>query len=78
MNTSSPTKLEVGVVGTDVVAGTEQTLHHQGSSHGIEQTKVLRDTTLLGGGGEREREIHKHGGGLCCDNEVRIDCLKSI
>lgn len=41
------TKLEVGVVGTDVVAGTEQTLHHQSSSHGIEEAKVLWDTALL-------------------------------
>lgn len=45
--TSSLTKLEVGVVGTDVVAGTQQALHHQSSSHGIEQTKVLWDATFL-------------------------------
>lgn len=45
--TSSLTKLEVGVVGTDVVTGTQQALHHQSSSHGIEQTKVLWDATFL-------------------------------
>lgn len=46
-NTSALTKLEVGVVGTDVVAGTQQALHHQSSSHGVKQTKVLWDTTFL-------------------------------
>lgn len=37
-----------------MVAGTEQALHHQSSSHGIKQTKVLWDTTLLG---KTERNI---------------------
>lgn len=41
------TKLEIGVVGTDVVAGAEQALHHQSRSHGVKQTEVLRDPTLL-------------------------------
>lgn len=53
-NTSGLTKLKVGVVGTDVVAGTEQALHHQSRSHSVEQTKVLRDATFLRG--EREDE----------------------
>lgn len=43
------TKLKVGVVGTDVVAGTEQALHHQSSSHGVEETEVLWDATFLTG-----------------------------
>jgi len=48
------TKLEVGVVGADVVAGTEQPLHHQRRAHGIEEPEVLGDATLLQGqrGGE--------------------------
>lgn len=46
----SLTKLEVGVVGADVVAGAEQTLHHQGRAHGIVHTKVLWDATLLQAG----------------------------
>lgn len=45
--TSSLTKLEVGVVGADMVAGTEQALHHQSSSHGIKQAEVLWDATFL-------------------------------
>ena len=44
-----PTELEVGVVGADVVAGAEQPLHHKRRAHGVEQTKVLGDTTLLNG-----------------------------
>lgn len=43
------TELEVGVVGADVVAGTEQALHHQSGSHGVKETKVLWDATLLRG-----------------------------
>lgn len=53
------TKLEVGVVGTDVVAGTEQTLHHQGSPHSVEQTKVFGDATFLGVKRERKNEPMK-------------------
>lgn len=41
------TKLEVGVVGADVVTSTQQPLHHQSCAHGIEQTKVFGDATLL-------------------------------
>lgn len=49
------TELEVGVVGADVVAGTEQPLHHQRRAHGIEEPEVLGDATLLHGqrGGNR-------------------------
>lgn len=43
------TELEVGVVGADVVAGTEQPLHHQRRAHGIEEPEVLGDATLLQG-----------------------------
>lgn len=43
------TKLEVGVVGADVVAGAEQPLHHQRRAHGVEQPKVLGDAALLRG-----------------------------
>ena len=46
------TKLEVGVVGTDVVTSTQQALHHQSSSHGIEKTKVLWNAAFL----ERKRD----------------------
>lgn len=46
---SSLTELEVGVVGADMVAGTEQAFHHQSSSHRIKQTEMLWDTTFLGG-----------------------------
>lgn len=42
------TKLEVGIVGADVVAGTEKPLHHQGCAHCIKQTKVFGDSTFLG------------------------------
>lgn len=41
------TELKVGVVGADVVTGTQQPLHHQSCTHGIVQTKVLGDATLL-------------------------------
>lgn len=43
------TELEVGVVGADVVAGTEQPLHHQRRAHGVEQPEVLGDAALLRG-----------------------------
>lgn len=49
------TELEVGVVGADVVAGTEQPLHHEGGAHGVEEPEVLGDATLLQGGGEGRR-----------------------
>lgn len=41
------TKLEVSVVGTDMIARTEQALHHQSSSHGIIHTEMLRDAAFL-------------------------------
>lgn len=41
------TKLEVGVVGADVIAGAQQALHHEGRAHGVEQAEVLGDPTLL-------------------------------
>lgn len=41
------TKLIVGVVRTDVVAGTEQPFHDEWPSHGIKEAKVLRDPIIL-------------------------------
>jgi hypothetical protein len=52
----SLTELEVGVVGANVVAGTQQSLHHQSCAHGVKQPKVLRDATLLETGREGETE----------------------
>jgi len=54
------TKLEVGVVGTDVVAGAQQAFHHQRRAHGVVQPKVLGDATLLSGG--RGAKIRRDSG----------------
>lgn len=43
------TKLEVGVVGADMVASTEDTFHDQSYAHGIEKAKVLGDPIVLEG-----------------------------
>lgn len=59
------TKLEVGIVGADVVAGAQQALHHEGCAHGIEQAEVFGDPTLLvGGGKEGRRGVRQEGRAL--------------
>lgn len=49
------TKLEIGIVGADVIAGAKQPLHHQGRAHGVEETKVFGDPTFLLGRKRRKR-----------------------
>lgn len=41
------TKLEIGIVGADVIASAKEPLHHQGRAHGIEEAKVFGDPTFL-------------------------------
>lgn len=72
------TKLEIGVVGADVVAGAEQPFHHQGRSHGIEQAEVFGDPTFLEkerGGGKKARREGKSLGGGCEDGGRAGFCL---
>lgn len=58
------TKLEVGVVGADMIASTEQPLHHQGGAHGVEQAEVFGDPAFLLGRKRREgrEEVRREGG----------------
>lgn len=41
------TKLEVGVIGADVVTSAEHPFHHQCDAHGIEETEVFGNPILL-------------------------------
>lgn len=41
------TKLEIGVIGADVITGTEHPFHHQSNAHSIKETKMLWDPIVL-------------------------------
>lgn len=44
------TKLEVGVIGANVITSTEDPFHNQSNTHGIEEAKMLGDPIVLKGG----------------------------
>ncbi len=46
-NAGELTELEVGFIRTDVVTAAEYTLHDESDAHGVEQTKLLRDVSML-------------------------------
>lgn len=41
------TKLEIGVIGADMVTGTEHPFHHQSDTHSVKETKMLWDPIVL-------------------------------
>lgn len=47
LKVQSLTKLEVRMIGTDVVAGTQYAFHDQSVSHRVEESEMARDTVFL-------------------------------